>query len=591
MDDSGPMNYRNLRLIARFLPLPVLNSYINAREHNPEYYSIRGALEVKVDSLLGFDHPPVFESSDDLFAAILKNSRNKIIEDNWRAAVDSALGSKSYTVTNSLMEQHLDETIIRVAQRLGFTELSGNYNSSVLRIFLLLSYYSRMRVRNEITRLRHEFTGLKHAWARQIEFWKDFVERMPVSIARNSPKPVVFITSLGSPHVGYALGKVVSKLHEYCVPVCVLFVDGFDLRISMSIKHGWEWLEGVELISLPAIPNPPYEALIGTLVPQLPQRYRVNKLSGFPSIPGLNVNFRKKTREFVFAANCASFILESIAPRSVLNMADGSTYGHAFSYCCVSGGTPVYSYVPMIRYPMRPDALLTPSHLVASRLDIPEDHEKQPRRIYTVVGTPLLNPLLSAETNDVIRNKDRLDLLYFSKRDFPNQNVIARLKQILDQLSKKFHVVIKPHPNDFFDYSQLISILDSSEFTLVQSDKVEVVDELVRSSDIVISGPSNVLWSAFLQCKPVVFINFSEAGADHYAQAYGRYAPAPFVTACEMSELTNTFRYLLNLMDEYGQLPVDDEKYQALIRDVFNDGKTDPAQRVATLLSQIGMVP
>ncbi len=568
------------------MPLVDLNRGINVRDHNPEYNRLHGGLVDQIDSLLGFEEPPVFEPDDDIYSAILKASRNHIVADNWRKTVIVAIGRQQYPRIKSSLNRLFEETFERLTTRFRFARIMAN-GGDVFRYGLLLLYFLTRRIRHEYGRLRRGIPDWLHHWVDQHQFWNQFSEHKPDFGAR----PVCIVTPLSVPHIGYALGKIISKFRAENISVVCIFVDGFNPRTSSSIRAGWEWLESVESISLPAIPGALYETLVGLFVSQLPRKYHSNKFPGLSRTPGLKANFQKYAREFVFAANCVSSLLKAVAPRSILNMADSRVYGQAFSYCCVLGETPVYSYVPMIRYPTRFDAPLTPSHLVSSRLDIPDDHGRHSQRTYTVVGSPLLDASARVQFDDVPRKQGVLHLAYFTKRDYPNQSVLAQIKQVMDQLSERFHLVIKPHPTDFFDYSCLTSLLGKSEYTIVKADRIEAVEDIISSSDVVITGPSNVLWSAFYRHKPVVFVNSVEAGASHYPQAYRRYAPAPFVPVLQISEFGDALSYLFGRMDEEAETPIDDEKDQALLRDVFNSGGEDPAQQVAALLTRAGTAP
>lgn len=574
------MNTKQLRMLARLMFEWEFLRAINWRDHNPVCRSISDALEARVNCALGFDCAPAFSSKDDLYEAILKSSRHRIIAESLHSAIVDTIGFSFYEQITSRIRKVLDGELMRLIQRLGI-KANGFWG-----FLLLAGHYTARRIQRRKSLLLRQFRNCRQTWIEQQAFWKEYAVSM--GNVRRDSRPVMIVIGVGWPQLGYSSGKIIKELRQAGTPVCCLLADGFNPKTSSVIPHGWDWLHEVEVISLPQVPYPLWDLVTRLLIPEVPKRYRTRGLRKFPSASGIRFKFNRHSREFVFASNCADFLLESIRPRSVLNMmGDKNIYGQAISYNCVKSGIAVHSYSPFIFYPngiqpTRP----TPSTLVVSKLDIPQDESAQAGRSFVVVGSPLFDDPVPSDGEVASERPQVLRLIYLTKRVFPNLEVITQIQQALDQFRGKFHLILKPHPSDTeSDYQNVLSLLQRDQVTYVGAEEVESVERWIAKSDVVITGPSNVIWSALRQKKPMIYLNFTGVGDDHYPEAYGRYAAAPFVTAWAVSEVGEALRRILRETDG-GRAPVvDGSKIEALIEDVFHGGGGS-ARRIAALLTQ-----
>ncbi|MBI2361184.1 MAG: hypothetical protein HYV04_20150, partial [Deltaproteobacteria bacterium] len=242
------MNARQLRLLARLMFEWELLRAIDWRDHNPDYRSISKNLESRVDRLLGFECAPVFSPGDDLYRAVLKSSRKRIIAENLHSAIVDAMGSPSFEHITSKIRKALDEEVTRLNRRLGIKALLAR-SDGFLAFLLLCGYYGARRILRNRSLLLRQFRDWREGCVRQRTFWKEYAAS--IGKIRRDARPVLMMIRVDWPQVGYSVGKIVTELQQAGTPVCCVVAEGLDPTRSPVLPHGWDWLREVEVMSLP----------------------------------------------------------------------------------------------------------------------------------------------------------------------------------------------------------------------------------------------------------------------------------------------------------------------------------------------------
>lgn len=553
----------HLQRIAGLMSRWELLQRINFRDHNPEYRRIIAELEARVDQALGFAGAPALAAEDDEVHTLLKAVRNRLVRANTHAAIGCAIGTAGYP-----------DITARLRQALHRESAGWPLPAAVLTMRYALCYARRAAA--EALRRWAKAPG---QWREHRRIWAALQAQRP----HDGQQPVLIMTPIHTPHVGVSIGRIIEALKASHAPVVCALVDGTS-PAAAAARPGWEWVTRVETLVLPS--QPPagpwwvqrWAGRVSGALACVPQR-------ALPTVPGLRTAWRRDACELALALHGAQRVIERVRPCSVLNMAaDKYLYSVAINRVAVARGIPVHAYTPMVLYPagmyeIRPTA----STLVASRLDIPAGSHAGRR--YTVVGTPLF---LNRTGTPAVAPQETVQVFYLTKRDFPNCDVIQQIQTGMAQAGRRFHLTIKPHPNDARSaYEPLLARLGPGMVTLLAPEDVDGIEERIAGSDLVITAPSNAIWQAFHQRKPVMYLQLPTVSAEHYPAAYARYAPGPFEVVRQVSGLAEAIERLVRRLQEPGGR-VDEARYRALLADVFDGGRFDAAQRIAQLLHANG---
>jgi hypothetical protein len=208
------------------------------------------------------------------------------------------------------------------------------------------------------------------------------------------------------------------------------------------------------------------------------------------------------------------------------------------------------------------------------------------------VGSPILDlagPFVAGEQSRACgRNgagRERIKILFFTKRDFPNRAILAAMSSYCMQSGRPAKLTVKFHPSDARQFE-----LDPPaggglvEIVYHGKEEIELVDRLIFESDIVVSGSSNVIWSAFAQFKPVVYLAFQGMSSETHVSGYGRYATSDFLVASDIGDIGDILGRLVAAA-RHGGILKHFERHDSLMRNFFCNGEFNSTERIFRILS------
>lgn len=571
---------------------------LNLRSHNPKDVKMVIEVQTYVDNVLGITGKTFFKSSDEFHIAALKGIRNILASQVKNKWISRWFFTKADGHTRVCFAAYLDGLYasprVRLLQAAGFTK-------SLVLFLLLLA--KRLKGLAEVG--RGIVLRCRDLLARDLAFKKDrdVAETAPDSSRQKRP-PVFVLTSLIHQIVNFTVKSVVDQLRKQNINAVLVFHDGFDPRKFRSNENG-RWCGEMGCVTLEAAQG---SILSWTAVSAAPRHLfqtvaamvfclkRVFKATGedwgmrwllLRKVPGLILGFQASLLR-------AKKLLAQFQPASVLNCDNGSENLHvkAFAYLCLKQGLCFYRYKPVPTFPVRQPVFNSVSRLMlatANDAAIFSDNGAVPE--FWDVGSPILDlaaPFILRTTRKTSeRNgggRERMGILFFTKRDFPNHGVISAVSEYCEENRLPVRLTVKFHPSDSKQF-----VLDQPspdglvKVVCYRKEEIEQVDQLIFEADIVISGSSNVIWSAFAQFKPVVYLGFKDMSTDGHVSGYGRYATSDFIVAFEPRDVGNIVGRLLDKIRK-GEASKHLDHHDSLMRNFFCSGEFNSKERICRVL-------
>ncbi|MDP6037037.1 MAG: hypothetical protein QGG64_00645, partial [Candidatus Latescibacteria bacterium] len=363
--------------------------------------------------------------------------------------------------------------------------------------------------------------------------------------------------------VDYAVESITSSLVGKGIAPVLLFRDGFEPCRDRATNSSWQWCDGFPFVALGQESGALCTMLRFAfsrqglqLIPRILFVYRRVlrsrstdwrvKLLLLRKLPLLIVRLH---RAFTYARD----LIAQVAPVGILNCDNGSEdlYVKAFAYQSAQENIPFYRYKPVPSFPVPQPAFSSiASHMLATSEDEVIYRQGEAACEFWYVGSPLMDGAASY-VSGIKRGsigariaRDRLNVLYFTKRDFPNVDVVTAIAGYCQKRDTLAEIIVKMHPSDddgstTYGYlaSEVPDFGNSIMITYYAKQDVGRVDELLSQADIVVTGSSNVIWSAFAQFKSVIYLAFRGMSSEGHILGYSKYATSDFVAISLLSEL------------------------------------------------------
>jgi hypothetical protein len=599
IENHPKFSIAEMRLLFRLIPAEEREVALNLRSHNPVDVKMVTEVQTYVDQALGIKGSTFFRSGDDMRVAALKGIRNILasrVKKRW----------VSRWFFREMDSQGLDSLSVYLyglyaSPKVRWLTAAGAPKFLVL-VFCLLA-----------KRLKHQAEVVKGmVFQCRDLLTKGLVsgggqprEETALNRVEARPATVLVLTSLYHQIVNFTVKRVVDELEQRKTNVILAFHSGFVSPKPRSTENG-SWWSHKTWVALESGRGALSSWTVRLVTPRLlfsttgSIAFAFKRILRAPSgdwgarwmllreAPVLIAGFHVRLSQ-------AQSLLSRLHPSSVFNCDNGSEnnlYVKAFAYACLRNKFRFYRYKPVPAFPVRQPVFNSVSRFMLATPDdtgIFRDNGAVPE--FWHVGSPILDlaaPFVLKKTSKTpapdAENPDKIRILFFAKRDFPNQGVISAISQSCVRNSRPAELTVKFHPSDSRQFaSDRVEPTDIVKIVYYGKEEIEQVDRLIFEADIVISGSSNVIWSAFAQFKPVVYLGFKGMSSEGHVSGYGRYATSEFIAASELKEVGDIVGRLIDKILK-GEASKHFDRHDLLMRNFFCSGEFNSKERICRVL-------